>query len=187
MRVQASDDDIVYKTYSEAIRNSGRFYLGKPCGAHQNWKRSVSSRKCTQCHSEKTMASRDKDAHKISSLKSYHKNKSQNLSVRAERRRRYYLQDPQKANAYAKAWAQKNRRRSILIKANRRAALLAATPAWADKNATSLFYKNCPDGFEVDHIVPLQGRSVCGLHVHWNLQYLTKSENCRKGNRMPST
>jgi hypothetical protein len=64
-----------------------------------------------------------------------------------------------------------------------RAKKLQATPAWADLDAIKEFYKNCPPGHEVDHIIPLQGKYVSGLHVENNLQYLPAHENKRKGNK----
>lgn len=67
--------------------------------------------------------------------------------------------------------------------ARRKAKKLQRTPAWANLEKIKNIYQLCPEGHHVDHIIPLQGKLVSGLHVPENLQYLTKEENLKKGNK----
>lgn len=69
------------------------------------------------------------------------------------------------------------------ISARCRAARLKRVPPWSETEAIREFYKNCPQGYEVDHIHPLLGKTISGLHVLANLQYLPKLENRAKGNK----
>ena len=55
-------------------------------------------------------------------------------------------------------------------------------PAWANLRAIRDFYAARPEGMQVDHIIPLRGETVSGLHVLANLQYLTPKENASKKN-----
>lgn len=55
-------------------------------------------------------------------------------------------------------------------------------PRWADRKAIKRFYESTPPGNHVDHIIPLCGETVSGLHVLENLQYLPAIQNVRKGN-----
>jgi hypothetical protein len=57
-------------------------------------------------------------------------------------------------------------------------------PAWANEEAINEVFRTCSgDGIHIDHIIPLQGELVSGLHVTNNLQKLTVKENCQKSNK----
>lgn len=92
-----------------------------------------------------------------------------------------------KVNEYAKiqcrAWYQKNKKKKLAAVTKRKADKLKRTPKWADLKAICEFYKNCPSGYHVDHLIPLKGKTVSGLHVLENLQYLSASENLKKSNK----
>ncbi len=75
-----------------------------------------------------------------------------------------------------------------------RAAQLNATPSWLTEedlmriewkfNTAKHMAELTGNSYHVDHIVPLRGETVCGLHVPWNLQVLTAEENLRKSNKL---
>lgn len=55
-------------------------------------------------------------------------------------------------------------------------------PHWANLDKIKEIYLSCPKGYHVDHIIPLKGQHVSGLHVETNLQHLPASDNIRKKN-----
>lgn len=121
--------------------------------------------------------------------------------------KRYYETNKEKCKAATKKWKTKSgksyeyTRRARLknpglmhfANAKRHAAKMQRTPSWL--NDGHLFemecvYRYCSAlrsiglKYHVDHIVPMQGESVSGLHVPWNFQVLTAAENSSKGNRV---
>lgn len=92
----------------------------------------------------------------------------------------------EKVRATDRAEYRRNREVHIARVMERRAHRGKATPDWltpAQRQEMQNLYVNRPDGHHVDHIVPLRGENVCGLHVPWNLQYLPAVENLKKGNK----
>jgi hypothetical protein len=64
-----------------------------------------------------------------------------------------------------------------------RAERLNRLPAWSDLDEIADIFKNCPDDLEIEHIIPIGGELVSGLHVPNNLTYLSAKENASKGNK----
>lgn len=94
---------------------------------------------------------------------------------------------------YIKGWSKINKDLRASNEAKRRSSKIRATPVWLTKehlDSINNFYWLAKDlkavtgdEYHIDHIVPLKGKNICGLHVPWNLQVLPADLNIKKGNR----
>lgn len=106
----------------------------------------------------------------------------------------YYQLNKTKRRHQMKKYNQKNAGKVNSLVAKRKSRKLQATPPWmtkADFVAIEEWYKIAQDlqwlseeKLHVDHIIPLQGKDVCGLHIAANLQILPASENSKKKNKL---
>lgn len=91
--------------------------------------------------------------------------------------------NPDKAKAISAAWAKANPDKLNAKNAKRNASKRKAIPIWADKNKIGIIYAKAREWkMDVDHIIPLQSKIVCGLHTWDNLQLLHSSQNSSKQN-----
>lgn len=153
---------------------------------------------CAEC---KYTASRKAPGY-INSMRAYYANNREKCiasSMRSvEKKRKEY-------SAKTLAWQRKNKDRVLLLRRVRYALHPEIKQYYAQKESVKRarkkqvlglglayqaeidgFYLFCRlfRGFQVDHIVPLNGKTVSGLHTPWNLQVLTRSENARKSNKL---
>ena len=116
--------------------------------------------------------------------------------VRADNRAWYEANKENRRLSYRasnKAWAEANKDKLNAKHAKRRAAKLNRTPSWLTKEDLGKIkelYKEAQklreetgEEWHVDHIIPLQGENISGLHVPDNLQVIKATENTSKGNR----
>jgi hypothetical protein len=98
--------------------------------------------------------------------------------------------NPGKFAEWRKAWIAANPERWAAIctarNMRRHASKLNATPTWLtreDHDEILRVYSAARElGHHVDHVVPLRGKNVSGLHVPWNLQTLPATANIKKSN-----
>lgn len=158
----------------EAARKLGlsRYRTGLPCKNGHYSERLTSNKTCCSCASER--------------LSEWKRRRSDHVNA-SNRAWRYNNID--KAKQIRKRWLDANPHWRQAVDAKRYAAERGQCPSWADLGAVEKIYAECRDRSKetgikhnVDHIVPLRGRMVSGLHVHWNLQIIPAIENSRKSN-----
>lgn len=95
--------------------------------------------------------------------------------------------NPESQKENSRRYREKNKEKILIRNRQREIAEITAIPLWADKKSIAEIYitarrvtKETGIEHHVDHIIPLRGKTVCGLHVENNLQILTKEENLRK-------
>jgi len=113
-----------------------------------------------------------------------------NLGKEAARAKEWRKLNPGRTAAQ-KRWDKKNKHKRNEYRARRNAAKINATPKWANRffiqeiyDLATLRTKITGIRWEVDHVIPLRGVGVCGLHCEGNLQVITAVENNKKGNRV---
>jgi hypothetical protein len=102
----------------------------------------------------------------------------------------YYYKNPEKSKQWRTITLNRHRGTANAKTVRRKAAKLKATPKWANLTKikakyqlAAMFNKHTEEKWHVDHIIPLRGKDVCGLHVEYNLRVIPAKENLQKSNR----
>jgi len=169
-----------------------RYFNGSVCVHGYRDERYTSTGHCVSCRKAQCADARKSNPEKWKQYRKeyYLSNRDQEITANNQWR----LNNTDRVKTNRARWRKDNIEKTRIYLANYRAAKKNAVPSWltdddkfiinevyiAAKNKEA--YTGVPH--HVDHIIPLQHPKVCGLHVWWNLQVLTASENFSKSNRL---
>jgi 5-methylcytosine-specific restriction endonuclease McrA len=195
------DTTTLPKTRKEAQDIGAKYYFtGEPC-KHGHIAPRKTKGACVECLKVEWQQAAEKRA---DYFREYNKSEAGQQA-----KRKYYEANKENVIARAQARPDEDKRRyKKTHKVNnpdmykemtslRRRRFRDATPKWLTENQKMeirLKYRLAielsratGERHAVDHIIPLHGESVCGLHVPWNLQVLTQKDNLAKYNRLVDT
>lgn len=168
-----------------AAKGLKTYFTGSSCNRGHVAKRYVSSWGCVEC--ERIRRLNNKARIKRYLKEYYQDHREQHIA----RSKKYYQRNAEWLKAYIKEHRQGNQARKNVLNLQRVEYIRRATPTWVSLREIEAFYHEAQrisqetgTPHHVDHIVPLQGYSVSGLHVPWNLRVIPAIENICKGNQL---
>lgn len=189
----------------EAIKaGASTYFTGTPCKHGHIAERYVANYTCVKCFSIRALnyqrkwrkAKPEKQREYSRKYAETHNKKTRewrknNKEKALLQRRKWDAANREKRNLFSKKWRGENKAAVYALIAKRRSDLIKRTPKWL--NAGYLFeieciyrYRDALNSigldYHVDHIVPLRGKLVSGLHTPDNLQLLPAKDNIRKAN-----
>lgn len=167
-------------------RGLKRYFTGVPCQRGHVSEYAVKNGGCLACTKERLACYKMADPE---GWKARHRDYNRKyLADRPDHHAEMYAKHKEKIRARVKAWIDERPGYKTSRRQGSADRIRQATPVWLDRalqRQIDAIYQEAasrPGGpWHVDHIIPLKGRGVCGLHVPWNLQILAKSENLSKG------
>lgn len=184
-------------TWAEAKSQGLRkYFTGKPCKNGHISELHISGG-CIECRKQayKRWASSNKE--RLAELRNSYRRadpekylasaqdyKNRNREKVRKKSREWKAKNYQRCIDLAKKWKRLNPGKVSAMNRARKLKMRKAMPSWANIERIKEIYLDASKrGMHVDHIIPLNGELVCGLHVESNLQILTAEENLKKGNR----
>jgi len=177
----------------DSFNKSNRHKLGRmyECKACRN-KIALKRKECSKTREKDNEANRkwkQNNPEKVkASNKRYRIKNSENIKEKSKEYRRL---NPEKRKETLRKYHENNRDKVAERRIKRRALEKESTPNWSEKDLIKVVYdkakwleKLTGKKYHVDHVIPLNGKNVCGLHVWSNLQILEASINCSKQNKL---
>ena len=152
------------------------------------------NRWCKECSkaAKKEWYEKNAEAEKTKAMQYHYENYEKNKNRIIKKTTEWKKNNKKKYREIAKRCYEKTKHIRFAWQALARAAKRNAVPKWINKDLKQEIQKFYVEArlktretgtkYEVDHIVPLMGKTVCGLHVPWNLRVITQFENRSKQN-----